>query len=410
MRLAQKAIQQRRLLAESMEMDARSKEIKWTLISEHKTKLQAMIDLAASNKKLADKGQNWDSIPHLLGVANGVVDLRTGKMIEGKQEHKITMHVELDYNQEARSDLWAQVVSDILGPMDMIHYFQTAVGYSITGETSEQCLFMLFGNGANGKSTLMDTIGAALLPYSYTMPFSTIEYASRSAISNDVAALAGRRFIVASETQENMRLNEGRIKSLTGDHKVTARFLNKEYFSFKPQGKFWLNFNHKPRSTDDTHGFWRRIRLITLGPPIPPEKQDQKLMCKLLQELPAVLAWVVQGARAWYEHGLQTPQMVVEETAKYRLEQDALTEFFEDCVSVETDAKCRNTDIWLAYLAWCKINDDKWHLGRKSFSQKLKDKGFNQVTWGEAKERFWVGLRLLSYESSDTSDTSGQVN
>lgn len=410
MRCAKGVLKQRRLLAESMDLDQRAKEIKFTLASEKRSQLESMISLARSKQQVADTGLGWDAMPHLLGVSNGVVDLRTGKITKGVQEHKITMHVDLPYEPEAKSDLWTQVISDILGPIDMINYFQTAVGYSASGEIREQCLFMLYGDGANGKSTLVDTIQKALGVYAYTMPFSTIEFASRSAVSNDVAALAGRRFIVASETQENIRLNEGRIKSLTGDQTITARKLYADYFTYKPQGKYWLCFNHKPRSTDDTLGFWRRIRLISLGPPIPPEKQDQHLTAKLLKELPAILTWVVQGARAWYEHGLVTPQWITEETARYRLEQDSLKEFFDDCIELETDAKCRNSDIWAVYLKWARLNDDKWHVGRKTFSQKLEARGFRQIKWGEAQERFWVGLRLRDFIESDTSDTSRQVN
>ena len=320
------------------------------------------------------------------------------------------MHVDRDYDPDAKSELWTRVVSDILGPMDMINYFQSAVGYSMTGETSEQCLFMMYGEGANGKSTLVDTIGAALDPYSYTMPFSTIEFASRSTISNDVAALAGRRFIVASETQEHIRLNEGRIKSLTGDRTITARKLYADYFTYKPQGKYWLCFNHKPRSTDDTYGFWRRIRLITLGGAIPEEKRDPQLMVKLLKELPAVLTWAVKGAVAWYATGLTTPQWIVEETARYRVEQDALKEYFEDRIIVESGAKCSNSDLWADYVYWAHINRERFSLGRKTFTQKLKDKGFEQTLEGEARQRTWNGFRLIYTNPQSTSEHLEQVN
>jgi putative DNA primase/helicase len=404
-RLALNAIKQRRQLAEQItDYKEKSAEFKWTLQSEQHSRLSAMVAIASNLIPLADSGQEWDAINYLLGAANGVVDLRSGKMVEPAPGQKIAAHVNVTYNPQVVSELWQRVVSDILGPLDMIEYFQTAIGYSATGETREQCLFMIYGDGANGKSTLVDSISRVLVPYSYTMPFSTIEFASRSSISNDVAELVGKRFVVASETQENIRLNEGRIKSLTGDQTITARFLHKNNFTFHPQAKYWLCFNHKPRSADDTLGFWRRVRLISLGGPIPEDRQDKNLAIKLAAEAPGILNWIVQGAMKWYEHGLQSPQWVVEETARYRVEQDVLREFFEDCIVVDDDAKVLNTDIWQAYLNWVRVVGERFPLGRKSFSQRLVARGFKQESWGEANQRIWLGLRLVGHEEPSSSE------
>jgi putative DNA primase/helicase len=108
----------------------------------------------------------------------------------------------------------------------------------------------------------LNAIRHTLGTYAANLPFSAFELAARSAISNDVATLPGKRFVTAIETDESTRLNEARIKALTGGDIVTARSLYREFFDFRPAAKFWLAFNHRPVVTDDSHGFWRRVHLI----------------------------------------------------------------------------------------------------------------------------------------------------
>jgi putative DNA primase/helicase len=378
--------------------DERKKEINHVLQSENFSRLKAMVERSRSMLGIRNAGDGWDEQMHLIGVMNGVVDLRQGKLIDGAPEQKITKHCTLDYHADATAPVWEKTLADIFEP-DTLGYFQTAVGYSITGETSEQCLFCLFGEGSNGKSTLTDALTYALAPYSYTMPFSTMEFNDRSAVSNDIAALVGRRFVVASETQENVRLNEGRIKSLTGDAQITARKLYQEYFSFRPQAKYWLAFNHKPRTTDDTHGFWRRVRLISLTKRFEKDQCDPNLLTKLRAEAPGILRWAVDGARKWYEVGLVTPVAIITDTEAYRMENDPLREYFEDRIEYFPNSKqvwTSNADLFTDYINYCKRIGDRYRLGRKGFSQRLLAKKIEQ-DWREGK-RVWIGIRLKEDE------------
>jgi putative DNA primase/helicase len=148
--------------------------------------------------------------------------------------------------------------------------------------------------------------------YAYNLPFSAFELKARSAIPNEIAALSGKRFVTAIETNESVELNEGRIKALTGSDPITARFLYGEFFTFVPSGKFWLAFNHKPRVSDDSPGFWRLIRLIPFLEMFVAGRADPDLLEKLKAEAPGILNWLVQGALMWQTDGLEAPAVVAE--------------------------------------------------------------------------------------------------
>ncbi len=172
------------------------------------------------------------------------------------------MQTAVGFDPEARCPRWEQAIREWFPDPALAEFVWLAFGYSITGVTTEQALFGGYAGGANGKSTSLRAIANAVGDYAYDMPFSVVELNQRASIPNDLAALAGRRFILASETNDGTRLNEARIKSLTGGDACTARFLHGEYFTFQPVGKIWLAFNHKPVVRDDSFAFWRRVRLI----------------------------------------------------------------------------------------------------------------------------------------------------
>jgi putative DNA primase/helicase len=213
-------------------------ELKWAMRSEARPRLEAMIALAQSEGYLADDGQRWDTDPWLLGVANGVVDLRTGKLRPGRQNDFITMHTSVPFAPEAAAPRWMKFLDVTFdGNHALIDFLQRAVGYSLTGLTTEQCLFCCSGAGSNGKSTFLEILRYVAGDYGYNMPFSTLELTAGSAIPNDVAALVNRRLVTGSETNESGQWNEQRVKVLTGSDSITARFLYKEHFTFTAAGK-----------------------------------------------------------------------------------------------------------------------------------------------------------------------------
>jgi putative DNA primase/helicase len=181
------------------------------------------------------------------------------------------------------------------GNQEMVGYLRSLFGYTLTGETKEQCFHIFCGNGSNGKSTLLNLFGRLLNGYARQSQPETFLDAHRGKINNDIARLQGARLVTTSEPDANQCFAEGVIKQMTGGDTMTARYLRKEYFEFKPRFKLIMATNHKPNIKGKDFGIWRRVRLVPFGIVIPPHEQDQQLEKKLYDELPGILAWAVRG-------------------------------------------------------------------------------------------------------------------
>ena len=395
-RLAKEAARVRYQAAPEIDdLRGRASEARFAIASENRQRLEAMLMAARSEPPIADAGNQWNADPWLLGVANGVVDLRTGALRPGETGDRITYHSAIAFDPDAVCPRWERFLDEIFeGDQALVGFIERAVGYSLAGDTREQCLFTCHGSGSNGKSTFLKVLRDLAGDYGANTPFSTFELHSRSAIPNDLAALAGRRLVTASETAEGTRLNEARLKALTGGDGITARFLHGEFFSFVPVAKFWLAVNHKPRVSDDSHGFWRRVRLIPFLRRFT-EDGDQDLPTKLEAELPGILAWAVRGALAWQAEGLRPPAAVTLATATYRDESDPLADFLATC-TVEGPAYAVAAAVaFRAYGTWA---DDQGmgtreRLTSTAFGTRLAERYEKRRT---KTGRVYVGIGLLS--------------
>ena len=406
-RMAQQAARDRlRAAAGITNKQEREAQAGWALKSESAYSLDAALRLAKTAFPLSDAGDGWDSDLFLLGVANGVADLHTGKLRPARPEDRITIHTSVPFDPAAQCPRFEQFMWEVfLGDKDVIRFVQRAVGYCATGAVTEQCLFLCYGEGENGKSTFLEAIRYVLGAYGHDLPFSAFELTARSGISNDMAGLESKRFVTAVETGESVRLNEGRIKALTGGDRCTARFLYSEYFSFDPSAKFWLAFNHKPRVADDSHGFWRRVRLIPFLARFSDAGRDKELAAKLIAEATGILAWVVQGCLLWQQEGLGMPPAVSEATAAYREESDLLAEFLEERYECCPGGVVECSQLRCAYEEWAKQNGEK-PLDTKALSDRLQKRGFDKCRIGHNRVRAWRGLKPLERCSTDLSDTA----
>ncbi|GAF75138.1 unnamed protein product, partial [marine sediment metagenome] len=288
--------------------------------------------------KVLTRAEEWDSEPWVLNCTNGTLDLRGDELLPHLSEDLITKLVPVDYRPEATCPTWDYVQSHIAANDEaLVAFKRRAFGYGITGDTSEQCLFIHYGTGANGKSTeltaIQDTLGG---DYAQHMPTETVLTKRQASIPNDVARLKGARFVTAIEAEAGRRLAEALVKQLTGGDRVTARLLYSEYFEFTPTHKLYLAVNHKPVIRGTDHAIWRRIRLIPYDVTIPDEDQDKHLSDRLAAEREGILAWLVRGCLEWQRDGLGMPDAVRKATASYRSEMDVLGEFIADCCVIGT--------------------------------------------------------------------------
>jgi putative DNA primase/helicase len=376
----------------------REEHLKWAIRGESRKRIDNMLALAKAIHPISDDGTDWDTDPSLLGVRNGVLDIRTGKLRTGQPEDRITMSTRIRYDSNAACPLWEKTVSEIFGgDGELIDYVRRALGYSLTGITVEQCLFMNWGYGSNGKGTLINTVAWVLGDYADDLPFSALELHQRARIPNDVAKLAGKRFVTSSETSDDIRLNEARIKALTGCDPITARFLHREFFTFQPAAKFWLATNHKPAVRDDSYGFWRRIRLIPFTCEFKGKNDNKALKEGLRKEAPGILRWLVEGTLAWHRTGLEPPAVVVEATRDYEDESAPLSEFVDESCVTGAECQVRANRLYEAYLGWCARRGAE-RMSQKRFGQQIRRRF-------KAKERShlvtYFGIRLRDSTGGD---------
>jgi putative DNA primase/helicase len=385
--------------------EKRRAEIRWALQSESQYHLRAALELAKHTAPIADPGSNWDSDPLLLGVHNGVVDLRTGYLRTGSPEDRVTRRTVVPYDPSACCPQFEQFLCQVfLGEVDIIRFVQKAIGYSLTGDVREQCLFLCYGDGSNGKTTLLETVRSLLAGYAHNLPFSAFELTARSAVPNDIAGLVSKRFVTAVETRENLIFNEGRVKALTGGDFCTARFLYGEFFSFDPTAKFWLAFNHKPRVTDDSHGFWRRVRLIPFRAKFGGADEVKNFGSKLRAEASGILAWAVRGCLSWQREGLGLPPAICEATSLYQKESDHLEGFLEDLYELCPGGFTKCSDINHEYATWTKQNGEI-RLNVRAFAARLRGRGCVEArSPGKERIRGWKGLKRKTNQIPDSPD------
>lgn len=363
------------------------------LRSEGKAKIESMIALARSEPGIAIPHEALDREGWLLNCANGTLDLRTGQLREHARTDHLTKFAPVDYNPRAEAPTWRRFLARIFNSdTDLIEFVRRAVGYTLTADISEQCLFFMYGVGKNGKSTFIETLMCLLGDYALKTPTESIMARTQGQATNDLARLPGARFVVAAEVEEGRRLNESLVKDLTGGDRIVARFLYSELFEFLPTHKLWMYGNHKPviRGTDE--GIWRRMRLIPFTVIIPPDERDPKLLDKLKNELPGILAWAVEGCKQWRDYGLNEPKIIIDSTSRYRAEMDLIGLWLEECCVTGPNFVASASDLYSSYAGWCG-DQNETPVTQRRFGLTLTERGFER--WrGTDHKNMWRGIGI----------------
>ncbi len=379
--------------------DEQKREAKWAIESQSFYRINAALELAKSVPSIADAGERWDADPWLFGVANGVVDLKSGMPHQATQQDRITKFSPVVFDRNADCPRFKQFLSEVFdGDSELTEYVRKAVGYSLTGSTREQCLFGCHGKGSNGKTTFLEIVFHIAGDYAVDLLFSMLE-TKKYAIGEGVS-LPGARFAKSVETKEGRELDEARIKSWTGGDTISIRPMYRNAFSFRPTHKLWLAFNHKPVIRDDSDAMWRRIRLIPFLHTFDSARADKGLLDKLKAEAPGILNWAIAGCLAWQTDGLKTPAAVERATSEYEAESDPLRQFLDDCCEFDFVHIAPKGDLRAAYERWCLANKEK-PLNKNVFAEKMRDRDFGEGSTGSV--RYWTGLRLKPADTTDTT-------
>ena len=397
-------------IVDEVERDKIQKKIKeileWGKKSEADNRLGAMINLAKSELQIALTPEDFDTDPFLLGVKNGVIDLRSGRLIEPRRDQYIIKNSEIEFRPGSKSPIWERFLERIHPDPGVRAFLQRWCGYCLTGDTSEQCFAIFYGSGKNGKTTLVDTLMHILGTWARQADFKTFSLKDRDAASNDLARLFGTRLVTATESQENARLDEAVIKSLTGGDRIAARYLYSEFFEYTPSFKIILSSNHKPQIRGTDEGIWRRIRLVPFAVTIPENEKDPHLKEKLFAEAPGILNWMLDGCREWQQIGLGMPAAIQIATGEYRESSDLIGRWISENCIVTTKAEGTIKDLYEDFCSWTEEEGINRPPIKRKFSEALGEKGFQKVRIGHKGLAGFYGVGLIA----DVADSADEVS
>lgn len=309
---------------------------------------KAVLEGAKADKRLAITMESWNKAPLMLGVPGGVVNLRDGVIQPPNPLDFISQQTSIRPNFERQCPIWMRFLGEVTGGDDeLVKYLQRLAGYCLTGDTKEQKLHFLYGDGGNGKSIFIKVLSECLGSYAQTAAMDTFTATKTERHSTELAMLAKARLVTASETDNGRSWNEARIKEMTGGDKVTARFMRQDFFTFEPRFKILISGNYKPQLGSVTDAMKRRLVIINFN--YKPEVADADLPEKLKTEYPAILAWMILGAVEWCNSGLCPPKAVTMASNDYLASEDVFGEWLEECceLSPERDDVCaRSGNLW----------------------------------------------------------------
>ncbi|HEX9413039.1 MAG TPA: phage/plasmid primase, P4 family, partial [Ktedonobacterales bacterium] len=360
----------------------------------------------------------FDSKPMLFNCVNGTIELKTGKLRPHRREDLLTQQSPVAYDPNALCPTYDRFIREITladekpdERLPLVEYLDRAFGYGLTGETREQVWHLLVGSGENGKTTLVEAISDVEGDYAATMEPESITLQrggghDGSAPTPDIARLRGKRFTKVTETAEGARIDAARVKRLCGEDKLTGRHLHHEPIEFYPTQKLFVYTNHRPRTGETTHAFWRRVRLIPFDLNLQdhPERKDKKLPSKLRGEAPGILARLVRGCLAWQKDGLEPPQCVLDATKAYRSDMDIIALWLDERCELGAQNEAKASTLYADYAQWMEDGGERpWTLTR--FGEALNERGFGRRSSGGTWRQ---GLRLKEVFRMRRKDEEGE--
>ena len=320
---------------------------------ENLSKIKNTLELA--QPRLAKSITEFDTDPMLFAAGNTWIDLKTGQPVTPKANTLVNLQSSVRYDPEADCPLFKSFLNEIFLDNDaLVKFVQRTVGYSLTGRIEEQCFFPMNGDGANGKSTLLNILSRLLGDYSKAAATATLMANQRQGVGDDLMYLAGARMITISETDRNQSLAEAKLKQMTGGDEITARVLWGSYTTFKIVGKIFVATNNLPKVNGRDHGIFRRFQIVPFNRTFQSHEQDKALPDKLEAELSGILNWALRGCLNWQEQGLNPPQIVKDQLDHYQQDMDTVAKFVDAQLVLDPASKIQSSELYQEYRSWCQ--------------------------------------------------------
>ncbi len=352
------------------------------------------------------QSSEFDKNDYLLNTDSGVVDLKTGEVFPFNKSLMLSKNTNVKVSYET-PEVWLKFLYSVFDngneqeTNEMIDSLQTCLGYSISGSTKEEVMFLLYGGGSNGKTTLTEAICQIIGDYSDTVKSDTLmqQKVVNNTVSYTLAKLRKVRFVQTGETDDGGKLAEGQVKIMTGSDTIAARFAYGREFSYKPNFKIWMSTNNKPIIVGQDDGIWRRMFLFPFLNSFTGDKKDKNLPEKLMQEYPKILGWIIQGHIKYYKSGkLIETKKQLEAKKEYKNKMDVIANFIEkECLvsdGYQTDCKL----LYSHYKEWANVNMEFPHKESR-FSENMKLKGFKVIVLSNGK-RAYKGIKINGFEAA----------
>jgi len=361
--------------------------------SERAERLTAMLRLARAHPEIAATAAVFDRDPWLLNLANGTLHLPTRQLRPHDPDDLLTLRSDIPYDPHATCPRWEAFLNQVLIEPAVVGYVRQLFAYALSGTVSDQALYLLYGDGANGKTTLLNVLLALAGEYGRQASPDLLLADRHDTHPTVLAELEGARPVVAAEVNEHRRFDEAVVKQLTGSDRITARRMRQDPHTFAPTHTLLLAVNHLPDIRARDHGTWRRIRPIAFPTRITAERRDPNLAERLTEELPGILTWAT-AATGWHTSGqLAVPAAVERARDRYRTDTDPLDGFLTDACRLDPIATTPARVLYQAYLDWHRHHGEHQQLSGRAFGLALARRGLTKSKSGTIR---WHGITTTS--------------
>jgi putative DNA primase/helicase len=392
-------------IAPNVRDEERKSFINHILKSESKQRISAMVDLSRSESGIPVIPDELDRNKQLLNVQNGTIDLNTCELLDFKKEDLITMMSNFVYDKDAKCPLWIKFIERIFGhDEELIKYGQKTLGYSLTGQASEKDMFICWGSGDTGKTTLTSTIIGLMGDYAKELPSKELFAKKIEGGSNDWARLNKVRYARSSESKKGKALDVGAVKLVTGGGRLPCRKLYQESTDMEIDFVLWLETNHKPRIPENDEAIWNRLKLIPFKVQFKKSEMIDKYWDVLIEkEASGILNWLLEGVKLWREEGIKKlPKVVSDAVDEYRTDEDILGEF----INLKYDYVNRKSIllkvIYTDYKIWCN-NVGYTPFSRKRLLNELKNRGHKADNKGGGNLTQVFGLAPVTVKQDEAN-------
>lgn len=388
--------------------------VKWANQAKSNGRITSMIEQANSDPRINMALEDWDKNPYQLGVKNGIVDLKTGSLSSGDINSHITRVSPISYTEGLTNVRWSNFLKEAFnGDQEYIEWAQKAVGYTATGLNNQDVVFLIYGPPGSGKNTFVETIFEALgkAQHAWALDSNVLALGDRISSTDEyhMAELRGRRMIWVDELPENERIKENQIKKLTGSGTIQGRSPGEKPIQFTSTGKLWISTNHRPIITDEA--MWRRLLPMPLtNKPAKPDPNLKKYLADPDGALPAVLAWIVEGAVKYLASSQDNPlemcTAVRDAHEVYRLNEDRIGAFLDE--ETTTGDKVLVNSLYKRYKSWSESRGER-PVTQITFHRKLSDRGMEVIGTGNKAVLVGLALKMIEISMSDQINFSETI-